>query len=59
MLQVKRAMLDSANDTIAQLKAELQDLQLEYEDVRRALEDTEAQAAKQHEQDEMEKANLR
>ena len=57
--QVKRAMLDSANDTIEQLKAEVADMQGELEDARRMAEDMEGQLRAVHEQDGTEKSNLR
>jgi leucine-rich repeat/coiled-coil domain-containing protein 1 len=59
VLQVKRAMLDSANDTIASLKAELGDLSMEAEEARRAAEEAEASAARSGEEDAIEKGNLR
>ncbi len=52
-------MLDSANDTIDQLKAELADMQGELEDARRMAEDMESQIRAVHEQDGTEKSNLR
>ncbi len=52
-------MLDSANDTIEQLKAEVADMQGEVEDARRMAEDMEAQLRVVHEQDGTEKSNLR
>jgi hypothetical protein len=52
-------MLDSANDTIAALKAELGDLAVEAEEARRAAEEAEAAAARAGEEDAAEKANLR
>jgi hypothetical protein len=59
LAQVKRAMLDSANDTIEQLKAEIADMQGELEDARRMTEDMDAQLRGGQEQDATEKANLR
>lgn len=38
LLQIKKAMLDSANDTISSLKAELADVGAEAEDARRQVE---------------------
>lgn len=52
-------MLDSANDTIEQLKAEVADMQGEVEDARRMAEDMEGQLRAVHEQDGTEKSNLR
>ena len=52
-------MLDSANDTIDQLKAEVADMQGELEDARRMVEDMESQLRGVHEQDGTEKSNLR
>ena len=52
-------MLDSANETIASLKAELADVAADAEDARHAAEDAEAAAAQQAETDAQEKARLR
>ncbi|GAX74008.1 hypothetical protein CEUSTIGMA_g1458.t1 [Chlamydomonas eustigma] len=58
-VKVKMAMLDSANDTVEQLKAEVSELQGEIEDSRRMAEDMESQLRTVHEQDGTEKSNLR
>lgn len=52
-------MLDSANDTIDQLKAEVQDMQGELEDARRVAEDLDQQLRAAQEHEGTEKANLR
>lgn len=57
--QIKVAMLDSANETIAALKAELEDYAAEADEARRAVEEAEAHAAQQAEADAQEKASLR
>ncbi|KAF5839521.1 hypothetical protein DUNSADRAFT_592 [Dunaliella salina] len=57
--QIKMAMLDSAHDTVASLKAELEDYAAEAEEARRAAEEVEGQAAQQAEADAQEKASLR
>ncbi|EFJ51748.1 hypothetical protein VOLCADRAFT_56822 [Volvox carteri f. nagariensis] len=66
IVKIKVAMLDSANDTIASLKAEIADLQVEADEARRAAEEAEAALAReqqQHEHDDEEsdgeKAQLR
>jgi leucine-rich repeat/coiled-coil domain-containing protein 1 len=57
--KVKNAMLDSANDTIEQLKADSAELQGEVEDARRAADDAEASLRSGGEADARDKANLR
>lgn len=52
-------MLDSANDTIEQLKAELADMQNELDETRRMAEELEGQLRSGQEQDATEKVNLR
>ncbi|GIL71040.1 hypothetical protein Vretifemale_1676 [Volvox reticuliferus] len=49
-VKIKVAMLDSANDTIASLKAEIVDLQVEADEARRAAEEAEAALAREQQQ---------
>jgi predicted nucleic acid-binding Zn-ribbon protein len=58
-LQVKTAMMDSANGTISQLKAEVSDLQQEVEDARQAAEAAEARLRQHQEQHSTERSSLR
>ncbi|KXZ43849.1 hypothetical protein GPECTOR_79g128 [Gonium pectorale] len=62
VVKIKVAMLDSANDTIASLKAEIADLQAEVDEARRAAEEAEAALAREQQQadeEDAEKTHLR
>ncbi|PNH07526.1 Leucine-rich repeat and coiled-coil domain-containing protein 1 [Tetrabaena socialis] len=58
-VKIKVAMLDSANDTIASLKAEIADVQVEADEARRAAEEAEAALSREQHDDDGEQERLR
>jgi hypothetical protein len=58
-LQVKVAMLDSAHDSVAQLRAAAEECAADADDARRCVEEAEERAARQAAADAQEKAALR
>lgn len=59
LVQVKTAMLDSANETVSVLKGEVADLNAELDEARRCTEESEQQFRRMHDQGEQERASLR
>ncbi|MEW5311510.1 MAG: hypothetical protein WDW38_003219 [Sanguina aurantia] len=57
--KIKTAMLDSANETVAALKADVADLSAELDEARRCTEESEQQFRRMHDQGEQERASLR